>query len=160
MIMRKNKFIKALVLATIIGFVLPVANSCSTAGSVQHGKKLAYTIANHYFVRNDVSQYGTMTINTQADFDKVFGAAAVMGKGGLPTQIDFSKQTVLAVTMPPSGYEVELSPESLSSDGNGMTTFRYRAIKGAEHKSYTSCACLIVVTNKLNEGTVKFQYAR
>ncbi len=154
------KFMKALILVAAIGFVLPMANSCSTAGSVQHGKKLAYTIANHYFVRNDVSQYGTMTINTQADFDKVFGAAAVMGEGGLPTQIDFSKQTVLAVTMPPAKYEVTLSAESLSSDGNGETTFCYRAVKGAEHQSYTSCACLIVVTNKLNEGTVKFQYAR
>ncbi len=144
-------------LAMAMGCLMVITDSCSTAREVQSGKKTAYTVANHYFVRNDVSGYGTMTINTQADFDKVFGAAAVMGEGGLPTAIDFSRQTVLAVTMPPSRSEVALSPVSLTSDGNGTVTFSYKATMTAQHRSYSSTASLIVITNKLNDGSVKFQ---
>ncbi len=110
------------------------------------GKSVAYEVAKHYFVRNDVKSFGTSVIKDQASFDAVFGAAAVMGKDGLPTKIDFSRQAVLAVTSAPVQEDVEFVPAGVSGKG-GKLVVSYRRNSGGK-LSYTISPCMLLVVKK------------
>lgn len=82
------------ILTTVFGAVLLA--SCSSAESVD------YTVANGYFVRNDAPKDIPAIISTRPEFESVFGMATVMGPDGRPTAIDFSKQCVVPVILPPT----------------------------------------------------------
>ena len=156
----RNIGIKAALMAVVIVAFALAFSSCNTASKAAAGNQIAYTVAHNYFVRNDVTTYGTQVINSQADFEKTFGMAPVMGDGGLPTEIDFSRQTVLSVTTPPSTHSTEIIPAALTADENGNATLKYKTLVSSEEQSYSSIASLIVVTNKLNGSTIKFSLTR
>ena len=63
-------------------------------------KTLSYTVANNYFVKNNVNDLANSKITTREEFDNLFGMAATMGSNGTPTSIDFENQYVIAVIEP------------------------------------------------------------
>lgn len=74
-----------------------------TSANAQKAKKsstakVPYTQVKNYFVKNTFQQGDLKSpkIETQEEFDKIFGAAKVMGEDGKPTVVDFSKQYVIA----------------------------------------------------------------
>jgi hypothetical protein len=70
--------------------------SCNMGGNTAG---VPFTVASGYFFRNNVTPPGNhyLIIRSRDDFDKYFGAAALMGKNGQPTPIDFSRQFVIAI---------------------------------------------------------------
>src|SRR5262245_32199737 len=60
--------------------------------TVATGRTVPYTIAQRYFVNNTYhdGDLADPKITSQAEFNKFFSAAAIMGKNGRPTKIDFT----------------------------------------------------------------------
>lgn len=118
--------------------------------------KVPYTVANRYFVNNSVENGAFVypKITSQQQFEKLFGMAAVMGKDGRPTPIDFSRQFVIAVIDPITTNSVELTAKSLTK-ANNILTFTYSR---KEEKAASSLASfrylLIVIVDKKHEGDV------
>ncbi|PSK91516.1 hypothetical protein [Taibaiella chishuiensis] len=114
-----------------------------------------YTVAEGYFVKNTVKPgpLPAPRITTQQDFDNIFGAAAHMGKNGMPTAIDFAKQFVIAVVADETDMATELKPISLKKETGDQLVFTYETIKGAK-QSYTIRPVLMVVVDNTHMGTV------
>lgn len=126
-----------------------------TVSGTQTGSDIAYVVAQRYFVKNTVKQGPLITpkIGTRESFDALFGAAAVMGKDGRPTSIDFARQYVIAVLADDTDTATELKPLSLKKDANNQLTLTYQVIKG-EKQSYTIRPVLILVVDKTHDGTL------
>jgi len=113
-----------------------------------------FTVVQRYFVKNTVRNApDNPRIDDQATFDNLFGAAAVMGKNGLPTSIDFAKQSVIAVICPATNRATELLPVSLIKQANEKLVFTYRKTTGAA-QTYTTQPSLAVLIDKSAAGTV------
>ena len=116
-----------------------------------------FTEAKNYFVKNTVKDdhFAEAKIATQADFDKLFGAATTMGKDGKPTAIDFSKQYVIAVTEKETNVNTTLVPVSLTKMGD-VLKFKYE-IKSGEKTTSTMKPLLLVVVDNQFEGKVEVE---
>lgn len=130
--------------------VLCLMNSCAQTLTTEGD--VAYTEGHNYFVRNDVTEVPTM-ITTQEQFERYFGMAAVMGKNGMPTAIDFTKQYVIAAVMPLTDIQTEMSAHSLKQKGDTIV-FTYR-VKRGEQQSYTMRPMLMIVVDNKYKGVVK-----
>ena len=67
-----------------------------SCGMTDKAKQVDYTEAHGYFVRNGAPPHLSCYYDSKEAFDSVFGCAAFMGEGGTPTQIDFTRQSVIA----------------------------------------------------------------
>ncbi|MNJ86365.1 hypothetical protein D3C87_38590 [compost metagenome] len=129
------------------------------AGPKSKEKKIPYTVANRYFVNNSVKDGGFVypKITNQEEFEKLFGMAAVMGKDGRPTPIDFSKQFVIAVIDPVTRNSIELTAKSLTKKENTLTFTYSRKEEKVSNPSASFRYLLIVIVDKKYEGNVVVQ---
>ncbi len=111
-----------------------------------------FTVIQRYFVKNTVKNAPAKPrIDDRATFDKLFGAAAVMGTNGLPTSIDFANQSVIAVISPETNRATELLPVSLVKRTDGKLVFTYRKKTGAA-QTYTTRPFLAILIDKSVAG--------
>ena len=110
--------------------------------------------AKNYFVRNDIQNSVPVKLENEKDFKEYFGMAAVMGKDGMPTSIDFTKQYVIAVTLPETDTETDINLISLKKDINSDIILTYKVITG-EKRSYTIVPVRLLIVDKKYDGTVK-----
>ncbi len=89
------------------------STEASTAAEAPQPYAVPYTIAQGYFVRNDVDSLPLNRIITREQFDSAFGMATVMGENGKPTPIYFDRQFVIAVDVPVTDRITSIIPESL-----------------------------------------------
>lgn len=89
------------------------STAASTTSEAPQPYAVPYTIAQGYFVRNDVDSLPLNRIITREQFDSAFGMATVMGENGKPTPIDFDRQFVIAVDVPVTDRITSIIPESL-----------------------------------------------
>ena len=70
------------------------------AGCGNSKNAVAYSVAQNYFVNNtfENKEVETLKIDTQEEFDRIFGMATTMGSK--PTAINFRTQSVLAIIAP------------------------------------------------------------
>ena len=80
--------------------------------------------------------------------------AAVMGKDGMPTSIDFTKQYVIAVTLPETDTETDINLVSLKKDTNSDIILTYKVMTG-EKRSYTIVPVRLLIVDKKYDGNVK-----
>ncbi len=118
--------------------------SCSTTSTIP------FTEAHNYFFRNDATIPESPMITTEEQFDSLFGMAAFMGPNGTPTKIDFKKEFVIAVVLPVTDIETNLTPVSLTKD-NDVLTFVYDCKQG-EKNSFTTQPLLMIVVDKAHEA--------
>jgi len=109
--------------------------------------------AERYFVKNTVSTIDNPKIETQEAFDAIFGAATTMGKDGKPTEIDFEKQYVIAVTLPETDFSVTIEPLSLTKNERKEVVLSYKLIIG-DKQTYLTKPVLAVIVDKHNDGQV------
>lgn len=112
-----------------------------------------YIVADHYFLKNDLKELPPEKISSQEEFDKYFGMAAVMGKGGQPTDIDFSKQFVIDIAMAATDYDSSLVPLSLKEQNDSLI-FRYKFREG-EKRSYSIQPLLMLVVDRKYDKPLK-----
>lgn len=107
---------------------------------------IAFQTVNNYFYRNDATQR-PQKIESQEQFDSLFGAAAFMGKDGQPTKVDFNREFVIAIVRDTTSYEDLLTPVSLKLSGDSLV-FTYQEQLGKERRSYQIQPVLLVKTAK------------
>lgn len=107
---------------------------------------IAFQTVNNYFYRNDATQR-PQKIESQEQFDSLFGAAAFMGKDGQPTKVDFNREFVIAIVRDTTSYEDLLTPVSLKLAGDSLV-FTYQEQLGKERRTYQIQPILLVKTAK------------
>ena len=112
---------------------------CTTSKQLKHAQKgaksIPFTVLENYYVRNDVnaSQTQRLILDNERDFNAFFGNAAIMG--GLPTDINWKTQYVIAVLLPETNRPTMVTPlEVKQSPGNVI--FKYQVNRGRK-TSYT-----------------------
>lgn len=120
---------------------------------VSEVKNIPFVVADKYFLKNTVKEIGNPKITTKEDFDNLFGAAAIMGSNGLPTEIDFTKQYVIVVTKPETDQDTRLTPVSLQLNEQKKLVFSY-SVKTGDKQSFQIKPCLIIIVDKDIAGDV------
>lgn len=89
----------------------------------RQSEAISYRTIRGYFFRTDrqVPKARFCTIGNAETFDSLFGAAAVMGPGGLPDSIDFSREFIIALIEAESRFETQFIIDSLTSKGATLT---------------------------------------
>lgn len=120
---------------------------------------IPYIVAEHYFVRNDLSVLPPEKIVSEINFNANFGMAATMDNNGMPTKIDFKHQYVISVTLPETNIHTEIVPIKLKKADDGKIIFSYR-IKLGEKLTYTMIPSLLIVVDKKYDGPVVLDVIR
>lgn len=146
--MKKTFFLSTLVVAMAVMF-----SSCAVN---LNGVTARYNPMNNYFVNNNF-QNGThkLVIHNQRDFESVFGMAAVMGRNGQPTNIDFNRQFVIAIILPETDYQTGVETVMLNRDGNRLY-YSYMIHRG-HRTSYNIRPFAAVVVDRSEPSDVIFQ---
>lgn len=144
--------LKTMSLAMFAGITLGLS-SCATAQ-----KTVNYSEAQHYFVRNDVTDYSPRVIRSEAELERYFGTAAVMSTdgSGLPTAIDFTQKDALAIIEPQTNVDTRIKVVSIKTDKDGKTTVRYKVLRSGSPRSYSTVPCLLLQIDKKYGGNVEF----
>ena len=114
--------------------------------SCAQSSAIPFEEVNNYFFRNNADIPGNPLIDSSEQFQELFGAAAFMGKDGLPTSIDFDREFVIAVVNPATDRMTELTPESLREE-NGELVFTYLETIG-EQQTWTMQPVLLVKVDR------------
>lgn len=125
-----------------------------STGSVLNAKDVDFILAKNYFVNNTVTKLENPKIETQEQFDEIFGTAALMGDNGKPTVIDFSKQNVLAVVLPETDSQTEIYPVSLQKDEKGEILLTYE-VKVGQKQTFTIRPNFAVIIDKSEKGNIR-----
>lgn len=137
--------------ATDILFEAKTISENILSESLQLGK-ISYLKLDNYFVKNNVKKVKTK-ITSQKEFDSYFGAATVMGVNGKPTQIDFSKQVVIAVSKEATNYSTSIEVTGVAMGSMGDVIVSYKINKGTK-QTYTSRPLTLLAIDKNNTGNV------
>lgn len=148
--MKKNYFV-ILLLILLAGCI----GKQSESNTSENREQVKYQEADNYFVSNDSKIPKSVKFTTQEEFSKVFGCAAVMEKDGLPTEIDFRHQFVLAKVLSVTDIQTEI--RSLSLESKGDTLFWHYTVEKGDKQSYEIQPCLIIVVDRkyMNEEIVE-----
>ncbi len=129
---------KHLTITLALGTLLLVlCSSCSFMDKMYAAQKIDdvatpihYTTLENYFVRNDVdcSKQQRLIIDNKRDFEAFFGMAATMG--GLPTEINWKKQYVVAIILPETKRATSVKPVNVKVTDNDCMVFSYHVKKG------------------------------
>lgn len=107
-----------------------------------------YGDVEHYFLKNGAELPADPKINTQEQFDSLFGVAAVMGDDDdLPTQVDFNDYFVIAVALPPTAQDVELEDRQLLDDGKSLI-LEYSIDRDDEFRTFETQPLLLIAVNR------------
>ena len=114
---------------------------------------IPFEIAKNYFFKNDQEIPANPKITTAEEFGKLFGMAAVMGKDGQPTEIDFAKKFVIAIVLPVTNLATEITPVRLEEQGDTLFYY-YDAKVGKAQSSSAQPISLITLDKKYADKTV------
>ena len=127
-----------IVITLAVGALLFVlSSSCSFMNKLYAVQKIdevatpiPFTTLENYFVRNDVdcSKQQRLIINNKADFEKYFGMAAYMG--GMPTEVNWNKQFVIALVLPETKRATNIYPVAVKTTDNDILVFSYMVKRG------------------------------
>ena len=114
---------------------------------------ITFEVAKNYFFKNGQEIPSSPKITTAEEFGKLFGMATTMGADGKPTEIDFTKQFVLAIVLPVTNLVTEINPDRLEEKGD--TLFFFYNAKVGEAQTYSiQPISLIILDNKYADKTV------
>jgi len=144
----KSKLLTALAL---VG-VLLLTVQCSTLNEFNRIEKgaspISYQTLDNYFVRNDVEckKLQKLIFDNENDFHAYFGEAATMGSNGMPTEVNWKTQYVMAVVLPETDRSTTVTPIKVSQ--NGVSVILYYQVKRGSRNSYTMVPFTAVALDK------------
>ena len=100
---------------------------------IESSSELKGVVAGNYFVRNDFAIHNhdeEFVITTQSDFDACFSPAAIMGKDGEPTKIDFNTQIAFCVVLDETDILKKLDFIDMTCEDDGKVICNYRLTTG------------------------------
>ena len=120
----------------------PSISDCNDASN-----EVAFEVAKNYFYKNNPKGLpGCPKITSDEVFNALFGMATTMGENGKPTEIDFTKQFVLAVVLPATDVETEVNPIKVEERGDSLLyTFE---VKKGEKLTYSIKPLSIIILDK------------
>lgn len=127
-------------------FIVAAAILMVSCGVANKAKQVDYTEAHGYFVRNDAPPHPSCYYDSKEAFDSIFGCAAFMGEGGTPTQIDFTRQSAIAVIGCETNRPTKYIPVSLISQA-GTLCLKYN-VKEAAPTTSTMVPLLLLILDK------------
>lgn len=133
---------------------------CSPLSKIEkEGYPINYTeLANYYVLNNvDVSKPQRLVINSQQTFEAYFGEAAVMGRNGQPTMVNFKTQYVLAVVLPETDRQTEVIPGEVVQNGNTVV-MNYRVNKGAKTSYRMVPFAAIAIDKPVNDTQMEIYF--
>lgn len=110
----------------------------------------------NYFVRSDVSEYGTLVFDSEKAFADYFGMATAMGPNGKPTEIDFSTQRVICISCKPTTDDVRITFGTIKLHDNVLHVGYSMKVKGS-HPSYTTSPCELIAVSGAQGKKVVFE---
>ena len=125
----------------------------STSDAEVESNEIAFEVAKNYFFNNDQEIPASPKITTSDEFRKLFGMATTMGKDGKPTEIDFTKQFVLAIVLPVTSLATDINPVRLEAQGDTLFYF-YDAKTGNAQSFSTQPISLIILDRKYADKQV------
>ena len=111
---------------TAMAFAALIMAACENKQAVapteggEASNEVAFEVAKNYFFKNDQEIPASPKITTAEEFGKLFGMATTMGNDGKPTEIDFTKQFVLAIILPVTNLATEITPDRLEEKGDTL----------------------------------------
>ena len=113
----------------------------------------------NYFIRKDApKERFEKVFFSQEAFRSNFGMAAFMGPNGRPSEIDFKREVVIAMVLPPMNQACKLRIEEVVKE-EGRLIFHYAQTLG-EPLSYTIRPCLLIAIAKSDfESNLSFLYS-
>ncbi len=124
--------------------------SCKSGGGSAAENSVNFTVAKNYFFKNGAVIPENPKISSADEFQNLFGMAAVMGKDGMPTAIDFNKQFVVAVVLPVTDIYTEIQPVEVKVLG-GELVYAYN-VKTGEKMTYSMQPVSLIVLDREYEG--------
>ena len=140
----------------LIAFAALVIAACGNKQAVVSAEggdasnEVAFEVAKNYFFKNNQEIPSSPKITTSEEFGKLFGMATTMGNDGMPTEIDFTKQFVLAVVLPVTDYATEINPVKVTEKGDSLL-YDFEVKKG-EKQTYSIQPVSIIVLDKKYEN--------
>ncbi|MBQ2360873.1 MAG: pyridoxamine 5'-phosphate oxidase family protein [Prevotella sp.] len=139
-----------LAFAVLLGLVACTANKATSAEKSVVSSEVPFTVAEHYFFNKGQDIPVNPKITSEELFKQLFGMATVMGENGKPTEIDFSKQFVLAVVLPVTDINTEINPVKVEEKGD--TLFYHYDVKTGEKQSFSIQPLSIIILDKKYEN--------
>ena len=139
-----------LAFAVLLGLVACTANKATSAEKSVVSSEVPFTVAEHYFFNKGQDIPANPKIASEELFKQLFGMATVMGENGKPTEIDFSKQFVLAVVLPVTDINTEITPVKVEEKGD--TLFYHYDVKTGEKQSFSIQPLSIIILDKKYEN--------
>lgn len=122
--------------------------SCGTHKNTGTGvRNVEFEMARNYYFNSDAMVPANPIVTTRKQFERLYGAAAVMGKDGNPTTIDFKHQFVIGIVLPLTNDETEIVPTRLTTDGKRLVLY-YDVSIGARNMSSTMRPMAIVLVDR------------
>lgn len=131
-------------LACVVAMVACTSRKANVADDP--GREVTFTVAQRYFFNNGQEIPASPKITNETEFKRLFGMAAVMGKNGQPTEIDFAKSFVVALVEPVTDIETELTPVKVVERGDSLF-YTYERRTG-EKQSFSMQPVSIIILDK------------
>ena len=112
-----------------------------------------FTIGKNFFVKNTVESIDKVKLETQEEFNQIFGIATVMGKDGKPTPIDFSKQYVIAISEPTTEFATRIKNITIVKNTENEIIVDYKVETG-EKQTFLTTPCCVLIIDKSYDGIV------
>jgi len=113
-----------------------------------------YKEAYNYFLNQGQERAVSSKITTQKDFDRCFGMAAFMGKGGNPTVINFKKEFVIPIVLPETDKDTDIFDVSLEGNERELK-LTYRVKEGKQQSFFIQPIKLLIVDNAYKPAQIK-----
>lgn len=139
-----------LAFAVLLGLVACTTNKATSAEKSVVSSEVPFTVAEHYFFNKGQDIPVNPKITSEELFKQLFGMATVMGENGKPTKIDFSKQFVLAVVLPVTDINTEITPVKVEEKAD--TLFYHYDVKTGEKQSFSIQPLSIIILDKKYEN--------
>ncbi len=139
-----------LAFAVLLGLVACTTNKATSAEKSVVSSEVPFTVADNYFFNKGQDIPVNPKITSKELFKQLFGMATVMGENGKPTEIDFSKQFVLAVVLPVTDINTEINPVKVEEKGD--TLFYHYDVKTGEKQSFSIQPLSIIILDKKYEN--------
>lgn len=151
---------------TLVAIAAMFMTACQPDSNAAHGENKApnvaqaagmtdvpFAIAKNYFVKNTVNTLDNPKIETAEKFGEVFGMATTMGENGKPTNIDFSMQNVIAVVLPETDMDTQISPVALQKNEKGNMVLIYKSVVG-QKQTFSIRPFFAIIVDKKETGPV------
>jgi len=144
---------KRIAFITALCALVMLCCQCTTSKQLRQAQKgakaVSYEVLQNYYVRNDVdcSKMQRLILDSEQDFNAYFGPAAIMG--GMPTDINWNKQYVIAILLPETNKPTMVTPMQVKQSP-GNVIFKYQVNRGRK-TSYTLVPFAAVALNRSSD---------